>query len=96
MDKETKLLFEHILIQLHGEIPEELKGLLISKGGFSVPTVEDVETYLRELKVMDPKANAMKFHSFYDAKGWMIGKNKMKNWKAAIKTWSFPKNQLIL
>lgn len=28
-----------------------------------------------------------KFIDFYSAKGWMIGKNKMKDWKAAVRTW---------
>ena len=28
-----------------------------------------------------------KFVDFYAAKGWMIGKNKMKDWKAAVRTW---------
>jgi hypothetical protein len=96
MDKESKVLFEHILVQLHGKVPEELKSLLVVKASFSAPTLEEVEAYLKELKIFEAKANALKFHSFYDAKGWMIGKNKMKNWKSAVKTWSFPKNQLVL
>ena len=31
--------------------------------------------------------DAEKFFDFYESKGWMIGKNKMKNWKAALRTW---------
>ena len=27
------------------------------------------------------------FVNFYESKGWMIGKNKMKDWKAAVRTW---------
>jgi hypothetical protein len=27
------------------------------------------------------------FIDFYESKGWMIGKNKMKDWKAAVRTW---------
>ena len=26
-------------------------------------------------------------HDFYESKGWMIGKNRMKDWKAAVRTW---------
>jgi hypothetical protein len=37
-----------------------------------------------------------KFWNFYESKNWMIGKNKMKNWKAAIKTWNFEKDNLII
>ena len=32
---------------------------------------------------MDPE----KFIDFYESKGWMVGKNKMKDWKAAVRTW---------
>ena len=31
--------------------------------------------------------NAQRFVDFYECKGWMVGKNKMKNWKAAVRTW---------
>jgi len=31
--------------------------------------------------------NAQKFVDFYTGKGWMIGKNKMKDWQAAVRTW---------
>ena len=27
------------------------------------------------------------FYDFYESKGWMVGKNKMKDWKAAVRTW---------
>ena len=33
-----------------------------------------------------------KFVDFYESKGWMIGKNKMKNWKASIRTWKSKQN----
>jgi hypothetical protein len=35
-----------------------------------------------------------KFINFYESKGWMVGKNKMKDWKAAIRTWVKPKPQV--
>jgi len=51
---------------------------------FIVPTVQEVADYCKE------RRNNIKpedFVNFYEARGWMIGKNKMKNWKAAIRTW---------
>ena len=30
---------------------------------------------------------ADRFVSFYESKGWMVGKNKMKSWKAAVSGW---------
>lgn len=51
---------------------------------FIPPTVEEVRVYCIERKNrVDPE----KFVAFYSAKGWMIGKNKMKDWKQAVITW---------
>lgn len=51
---------------------------------FIPPTVEEVGAYCTERgNNIDPQA----FIDFYESKGWMIGKNKMKDWKAAVRTW---------
>lgn len=51
---------------------------------FTPPTLEEVKTYCQERNnQVDPE----RFFDFYSAKGWMIGKNKMKDWKAAVRTW---------
>lgn len=55
---------------------------------FVPPTLEEVSDYCKERgKGVDPN----KWYDFYQSKGWMIGKNKMKDWKAAVRTWE-PKN----
>lgn len=55
-----------------------------TKKVFSIPTVDDVRAYCLEIgSKVDPQA----FVNFYESKGWMIGRNKMANWKAAIGTW---------
>jgi uncharacterized protein YdaU (DUF1376 family) len=48
------------------------------------PTVADINTYIQDNKY---SVNAQAFFDFYESKGWMIGKNKMKNWQAAVRTW---------
>lgn len=54
------------------------------KGRFTPPSVDEVKAYCLERKnSVDPQA----FVDFYEAKGWMIGKNKMRDWKAAVRTW---------
>jgi hypothetical protein len=51
---------------------------------FTPPTLEEVISYCKERNnSVDPQ----KWYDFYSAKGWMIGKNKMKDWKAAVRTW---------
>lgn len=51
---------------------------------FVKPSIEEIETYC---KANGYQIDAKQFYYFYEAKGWMIGKNKMKSWKAAIITW---------
>lgn len=53
-------------------------------GDLPLPTPEQVSTYGREIG-FDLDGN--KFVDFYTSKGWMIGKNKMRNWQAAVRTW---------
>lgn len=51
---------------------------------FVPPTIEEISEYCRERK---NNVNPEKFFDFYESKGWMVGKNKMKDWKAAVRTW---------
>ena len=51
---------------------------------FVPPTVEEVQAYCNE---RGNRVNPEAFVDFYSAKGWMVGKNKMKDWKAAVRTW---------
>ena len=51
---------------------------------FVPPTLEEVKAYCEERKnTVDPDT----FINFYESKGWFVGKNKMKDWKAAVRTW---------
>lgn len=56
----------------------------ISAPQFKLPTIEDIKAYCLERQ---NNVDAEKWHNFYSSKGWMIGKNKMKDWKAAVRTW---------
>ena len=51
---------------------------------FIPPTLEEVTDYCKERK---NRVDASRFVDFYTAKGWMVGKNKMKDWKSAVRTW---------
>ncbi len=48
---------------------------------FSPPTVSQINEYCKEKNIY---VNAEKFINSYGMKGWMVGKNKMKNWKMAV------------
>lgn len=64
---------------------EELKNDKNKKSSaFVPPTIEEVKAYCQE---RNNNVNPQAFIDFYESKGWMIGKNKMKNWKSAVHTW---------
>ncbi len=54
------------------------------KAFFKKPTVEEVHQYCNERK---NKVCADAFIDFYESKDWLIGSNKMKSWKACVRTW---------
>lgn len=64
-------------------------GVIVSEGKregkrFTPPTVSEVSEYVLSRKsTVDPDA----FVAFYESKGWMIGKNRVKDWKACVRTW---------
>lgn len=48
------------------------------------PKLEWIQEYCRERgNSVDPE----KFFDFYESKGWMVGKNKMKDWQSSVRTW---------
>lgn len=51
---------------------------------FIKPTVEEIREYCTSRR---NSVDAEKFHDYYEANGWKIGKNSMKDWKAAVRTW---------
>jgi len=71
---------------MENENENENKDLNKSKkvASFQKPTLEQVEEYMKERGMSN---YASRFHNFYESKGWMVGKNKMKDWKAAVRNW---------
>lgn len=51
---------------------------------FTPPKLEEVEAYCRERQ---NGIDAAKFVDYYEAVGWKVGKQPMKDWKAAVRTW---------
>lgn len=51
---------------------------------FTPPTLDDVQAYCQERK---NAVDASRFVDYYTANGWKVGKNPMKDWKAAVRTW---------
>ncbi len=55
-----------------------------SRSVFAPPTPDDVCAYCQQ---QGYDIDAQYFCDFYAKKGWMVGKNKMKDWKAAVRNW---------
>lgn len=61
-----------------------------NKNTFIRPTAELVNQYSKEIAFT---LDASQFIDHYEARGWLIGKNPMKDWKAAVRTWKRNSNQ---
>lgn len=57
---------------------------------FTPPSVDEVSDYCNQRNNL---VDAETFIDFYQAKGWMVGKNKMKDWKACVRTWETNRKQ---
>ena len=53
---------------------------------FTAPTKQDVMDYCQEKGYTD--VDVERFMNYYTSNGWMVGKNKMKDWKAAMRNWA--------
>ena len=51
---------------------------------FTKPTLEEVQAYCQE---RNNNVDAQKWYDHYEAVGWKVGKNPMKDWKASVRTW---------
>ncbi|KUJ54009.1 DUF6291 domain-containing protein [Chryseobacterium aquaticum] len=63
---------------------EEIKKVAQKKERFKPPSVDEVQKYCNERQ---NDIQAFKFVNFYQSKGWKVGNQPMKDWKAAIRSW---------
>ena len=81
----TKQPTEQPTQQPHNKTNKKYIYKYIYKGRHEIPpSIEDVKAYCEERgNDVDPE----RFVNFYESKGWMVGKNKMKDWQACVRTW---------
>lgn len=78
--------------ELEKELEKELEIELDTKANksptkakrFVKPTLSEIEQYCIE---RNNNVNAEQFYDYYESNGWKVGKNSMKDWKAAVRTW---------
>ena len=70
----------------HMENENENENLIEKKkvARFQKPTIEQLKEYMTEQGMNDIAENWL---NHYEANGWMVGKVKMKDWKASVRTW---------
>ena len=69
----------------------EIKQKKGRKKAFVPPTLDDVQAYMDEIG--ECRFTALKFWNYYEAKGWMLGRAKMRCWKIVLNNWNERDNQ---
>lgn len=70
--------------ELEIELDSSAKSTTTKRKRFEKPTISDIEQYCIE---RNNNVNAEQFFDYYESNGWKVGKNSMKDWKAAVRTW---------
>ena len=71
-------------IEIEKEIHSSAKSTTTKRLRFEKPTLSEIKEYCIE---RGNKVDAQHFYDYYESNGWKVGKNSMKNWQAAVRTW---------
>jgi hypothetical protein len=63
---------------------DNVKDIKVKRDVFIKPSIVEIKNYMLEIGMADVSE---KWFDYYESNGWLVGKNKMKNWKAAVRTW---------
>ena len=81
IEKEKELELEK---DIEIEKDSSAKSTTTKRKRFEKPTLSQIEQYCIE---RNNTVNAEQFFDYYESNGWKVGKNSMKDWKAAVRTW---------
>lgn len=70
--------------EIDTDIDKEVEKNISKPKRFTKPSIEDIKSYCSE---RNNNVDAQRFYDYYESNGWKVGKNPMKDWKAAIRTW---------
>lgn len=71
-------------IEIEKEIHSSAKSTTTKRKRFEKPTLSEIKQYCIE---RNNNVDAQHFYDYYESNGWKVGKNSMKNWQAAVRTW---------
>ena len=63
---------------------DNVKDIKVKRDVFIKPSIVEIKNYMLEIGMNDVSE---KWFDYYESNGWLVGKNKMKNWRAAVRTW---------
>lgn len=81
----------NVNVNVNDNVNDNKKESIEKSSRFLPPTLKDVKDYCIEKGYKNIDAD--RFIDFYSSKGWMVGKNKMKDWKAAVRNWTRSQRQ---
>lgn len=85
MDTQVSIGKSKVRLEL-GESKDSVK----ARPRFTPPTLDEVKAYCSE---RNNNVDAQRFIDYYTANGWKVGRNSMKDWKAAVRTWERSDNE---
>ena len=91
--KMTRAIKDNIEDNIADNIADNIEGDIVvcettssTRSRFQKPTFEEVKEYIKTTGTTD--VDPERFYSYYEANGWKVGRNSMKDWKAAVRMWS--------
>lgn len=89
MSNICKTYVRHMENENENENVIENRNVIVSKTRaqrFTPPSRDDVDAYAK-LEMIGSETSVDKFHDYYTANGWKVGRNAMKDWRAAFRNW---------
>lgn len=83
-DKTPPEIEKELELELEIEKDSSAKSTTTKRKRFEKPSISDIQQYCIE---RNNNVNAEQFFDYYESNGWKVGKNSMKDWKAAVRTW---------
>lgn len=81
---ETQVSIGKVSIELDKDNIKDAEGDTSTQKRFVKPTIEEISSYCAE---RGNGIDAQRFYDFYESKGWRVGNQRMKDWKACVRTW---------
>lgn len=87
LQTKSEVTTNNVVVNRTEQNRKEKKG---KRSNFVEPSIDELKAYIAEKGYL---VDAEVFWHFYESKGWMVGKNKMRSWKSALVRWNKTDNK---